>query len=231
MLDVENLVGGLFKEHEIKQGYFYDNPSFTFNIYGTEEVIKISKKIQKNSVKLGSLCKYIIEGIVGSRERDVSDKKLNEKYKPFLVGKDIERYGVDYKGKWICYDRDRLHRARPEEVFLSDKIIIQRISGGSTPIVATLDMDKYYTFASTNNLILKEDMDYDINYILGLLNSNLINWYYSINYSNKSDLTVNVSKTFLEELPIKITNKSDQKKLITLARELLFKFNLLFIHL
>ena len=120
----------------------------------------------------------------------------------------------------ICYDRDRLHRARPEEVFLSDKIIIQRISGGSAPIVATLDKDKYYTFASTNNLILKEDVDYDIRYILGLLNSNLINWYYSINYSNRSDLTVNVSKTFLEELPIKIANKSDQKKLIDLVEKM-----------
>ena len=40
-----------------------------------------------------------------------------------------------------------------------------------------------------------------------LLNSNLINWYYANNYSNKSDLTVNISKTFLEEIPIKIVKE------------------------
>jgi hypothetical protein len=34
----------------------------------------------------------------------------------------------------------------------------------------------------------------------------LINWYYAIKFSNRSNLTVNISKTFLEILPIKLSS-------------------------
>ena len=49
--------------------------------------------------------------------------------------------------------------------------------------------------------------------LLGILNSKLLSWYYSINFSNKSKLTVNISKTYLEKLPIKeIENKKNSKE-------------------
>ncbi len=219
--DVSNLAEGKYTKHTIKQKYFYDNTSFTFNIFSDSRSIKLSKKIEAESEKLGNLCKYIIEGIVGSLKKDVSDEKINSLYKPFLVGKDIKRYKIDYKGKYICYDRNKLHRPRPKEVFLSRKILIQRISGGSHPLVAALDEDEYYTFASMNNLVLKDDLRYDIKYILAIINSKLINWYYSTNFSNKSELTVNISKTFLEQLPIKQISESQQEPFIELADKML----------
>jgi len=219
--EITNLTNGQFKKHTMKQKYYYDNPSYTFNILSTSGTMKISEKIVKNTDKFGSACKYIIEGIVGSRERDVTDKKFNALYKPFLVGKDIGRYKINYKGKWICYDRDRLHRARPEEVFLSNKIMIQRISGGTTPLVGALDEGVYYTFASINNVVLKDDSKYNIKYILALINSKLLNWYYSTNFSNKSELTVNVSKTFLEQLPIKNIPETQQCSLVKIVDKII----------
>jgi type I restriction-modification system DNA methylase subunit len=219
--DITDLKSEKYKEQKMEQRYYYQNPSFTFNILASPESVKLSRKIEESTRKLGSLCKYIIEGIVASRERDVADKKLNDSYKPFLVGKDIGRYKINYRGKWICYDRRRLHRARPEEVFLSNKILIQRISGGSTPLVAALDEDKRYTFASINNIVLKGDVKYSLRYILALLNSRLLNWYYATNFSNKSELTVNVSKTFLQEIPIKTLSESQQQPLIQLANKML----------
>lgn len=219
--EITNLSSEQYKQHKIEQRYFYDNPSFTFNILSDTESVELTKKICYNAERLGSLCKYIIEGIVGSRERDVSDKRLDNSYKPFLVGKDIGRYKIDYKGKWICYDRNRLHRPRPEEVFLSNKILIQRISGGDNPLVAALDEQKYYTFASINNVVLKDDTKYDVKYILALLNSKLLNWYYSVNFSNRSDLTVNISKTFLDELPIKACSELENQSLLHLVDKIL----------
>ena len=219
--EITNLSSEQYKQHKIEQRYFYDNPSFTFNILSDTESVELTKKICYNAERLGSLCKYIIEGIVGSRKRDVSDKRLDNSYKPFLVGKDIGRYKIDYKGKWICYDRNRLHRPRPEEVFLSNKILIQRISGGDNPLVAALDEQKYYTFASINNVVLKDDTKYDVKYILALLNSKLLNWYYSVNFSNRSDLTVNISKTFLDELPIKACSELENQSLLHLVDKIL----------
>ena len=62
-----------------------------------------------------------------------------------------------------------------------------------------------------------------LKFILMLLNSNLINWYYANNYSNKSDLTVNISKTFLEEIPVKIGQ--EHEVFVLIADYLLFLFH------
>ena len=69
-------------------------------------------------------------------------------------------YQTKFKKKFIRYDRKKLHRPRPEKVFLSDKILVQRISGGSKPLVATYDKDKFYTFASINNIVLKKSIEF-----------------------------------------------------------------------
>ncbi len=122
----------------------------------------------------------------------MTDSVINEKCKKFLTGKDIGRYYIVYKGKYIIYDRAKLHRARPEEVFINDKIIIQRISGGKRPITAVIDRESYYTFASTNLLMLKSESEVDLRCILVLLNSNLLNWYYVNKFTNSSILTVNI---------------------------------------
>ena len=59
------------------------------------------------------------------------------------------------------------------------------------------------------------------------MNSKVINYYYSINFSNRSNLTVNISKTYLEKLPIPeidYTNKKEQQnhdKLVTLVDQML----------
>ena len=47
-----------------------------------------------------------------------------------------------------------------------------------------------------------------------MINSDLINWYYSINFSNQSDLTVNISKTYLEIIPVKGIAYNDQIEII-----------------
>jgi adenine-specific DNA-methyltransferase len=218
---VVSLADGNYKEHLMQQENFYDNPSFTFNILSNDISSNLSHKLIENTDSLGSISKYIIEGIVGSIDKDVFDKKEGEMYKPFLVGKDIGKYETKFKNKWIVYDRNRLHRARPEEVFLSEKILVQRISGGLNPLTATLDREKYYTFASINNILLKEDVKYKIEYVLGVLNSKLMNWFYSTNFSNRSELTVNISKTFLSKIPVKKLSINDQKILVNLVNKIL----------
>jgi len=81
--------------------------------------------------------------------------------------------------------------------------------------------ENYYTFASTNLILLKDKIQTDIKYILALLNSKLINFYYIEKFTNRSSLTVNVSKTYLDLLPIKVISLDKQKPIITLVDKIL----------
>lgn len=96
------------------------------------------------------------------------------------------------------------------------KIITQRVSGGLHPIIATIDTEKYYTFNSTNLIVIKDEFKniYDYEIICAILNSKLANFYYVKNFTNASMLTVNISKTFLEQIPlpdIDLKNKKDKE--------------------
>ena len=98
---------------------------------------------------------------------------------------------------------------------------MQRVSGGSNPLIATIDTKKYYTFASVNNIILKKEYSEMYEYILALLNSNTLNWYYANNFSNNSKLTVNISKTYLSKLPIPTVSNEKLKEITEIVKTLL----------
>ena len=196
---------------------FLNNTSHAFNIYINNKLSKINLKICENSTILGNLCTNISPGIDGNKEKFVSKKPENSNYKPLLFGKDIGRYYINFNNNYILYDKKLLNRARDEKIFLSNKILLQRISGGNRPLKAVLDTQNYYTFNSINNIIIKKETEHRPHYILALLNSRLLNWYYANNFSNNSTLTVNISKTFLEKLPIKNVDTERQNTFVNLV--------------
>ena len=209
--NIEDLNENIYTENKIAQSSFLKNKSYVINIHLDETSRKICKDILKNSINLGEITEYIIEGIICSKKRDIYETRLKSIDMPFLEGKNIDSYITKWSGKFIRYDRENLHRARSNEVFTSNKLIIQRISGGTKPLKANYDPGVFYTFSSINNIIINEEYRKKIplKLVLLILNSNLMNWYYAINFTNKSELTVNISKTFLEEIPVvKPKNKS-----------------------
>lgn len=225
-------LGNQTDSYFIDQNTFSKNASYIYNILSQSDDSDISVKIAGAETLLGDISKYISPGIDGDKEKYISKEKLNDHYKPILFGKNIGQYLIDYANEYVLYDRALLNRARKEEIFKSPKIVIQRVSGGLTPLKCSLDNESFYTFNSVNNLILKTDCGFSYEYILALLNSRVINWYYSTNFSNKSNLTVNISKTLLEKVPIASCDIEAQKsiadnvtKLNNLYKEVLSKDN------
>ena len=199
---VRSLEGRLFASDHIAQNGFINNPSYTFNIFNNDSNTLLFDKIESASFKLGDLCAYISPGIDGKKDKYVSSTPHTDKYKKLLFGKNIKRYRICFEDNYILYDRKLLNRARKESIFLNEKVITQRISGGNFPLVAAYDDNSYYTFNSVNNIILKQNSPITHRALTALLNSNVINWYYANKFSNRSTLTVNISKTYLAQLPI-----------------------------
>lgn len=207
--------------NEINQFSLKSNYVITQNnsIEGTQ----ILDKLNLNSILLGELCKELIFGVVITKNKDevVSNIK-KEGYKPFLEGKDIGRYYIRQSSKFLDYQPKLLHRARTKEVFeVKEKLLIQRITGGNQPLKVAYDNSQYYNKESINNLILNENSNFNIKYILALLNSKTINWFYNSQFTNSSTLTVNISKEYLSQLPIKKTSKTNQDKIVKLVDQIL----------
>jgi hypothetical protein len=190
-----------FKTNIFDQSQFFSNTSYSFNIYMDNLSQVISESIDEESNKLGEFCVEIIPGIDAPKSLIFSDKK--DGYFDLIEGKCISRFLIKPANKFLKWEPSEINRTRPQHVWESEKkIITQRISGGKKPLVVALDCSKFRTFNSVNNIILSPKF-FDLYEPLEvILNSDLINWYYANNFSNNSELTVNISKTFLEVIPI-----------------------------
>lgn len=210
---------------KIPQHTFETNAAAAFNIFVDAKAEKLLSKIEKDCSHLGNISRKIIAGIATPKGKleFISSKKLDSRYKKLIEGKNIDKYSIAFDNKYILYDRDLLHRARPEETFLCpSKIIVRRISGGTHPLIATLDNNQYYTFNSINNIILSsEGKSIGERYILALLNSKVLNYYFQNRFTNKANLTVNISKEYLGQLPIKAATPKTRQQLSKLVDKML----------
>jgi type I restriction-modification system DNA methylase subunit len=188
---------------------------YVLNIRTDEKKEKILKKLKRGSFDLGLICKEMIFGVVITKNQNELVFPNNKSgLKPFVEGKDISRYYIKPIGKYLLYEPSKLHRPRTKAIFeVKEKIIIQRITGGKYPLNATYDNKQLYNKESINNIILKRDVGYSIFFILGLINSKLINWFYRTSFTNESKLTVNLSKTYLSKIPVKECVDEEQKRI------------------
>ena len=183
----------------------------------------ILNKLNINTVSLGSICREMIFGIVITKNKDevVSDKQI-EGWKPFLEGKDIGAYYIKPIHSYLNYEPKLLHRARSIDIFeANEKILIQRITGGNKPLKAAYDNNKFYNKESINNIILNDKFGFNIKYILSLLNSKLINWFYVNRFTNESNLTVNLSKEYLSQIPVAKLTKEQEQALVEKVNQII----------
>jgi len=171
----------------------------------------LSKKITNDAILLGDICKEMIFGVVITKNKsEVVSENYIKGYKPFLEGKDMGEYLIKPIHQYINYEPKLLHRARSKEIFeVTEKILVQRITGGNKPLKAAYDNYGYYNKESINNIILNDDSGFNYKFILALLNSSLINWFYNTHFTNESKLTVNISKEYLSKIPIKKANNQE----------------------
>ena len=132
---------------EINQNEFTKTESFQFRLDLNDSSIQITKKIKEKSVLFESIY-YVSKGIVAFSKIDGRKKddflfaeKVNDKCVPYLEGKDVSRYYIDFDKKYLEYDINIMSRPTFPELHNKNKILIRAISDG---LNATYDNEGYY---------------------------------------------------------------------------------------
>lgn len=103
--------------------------------------------------------------------------------------------------------------------FQKRKIILQNIFSSEAGIISAIDEKENLNFDTVSNIILKDNF-YELEYIYGLLNSKLINFYLMYAVYNKSKLTMHTDKVYLGKIPIKKTSKKNQEEIIEIVKKI-----------
>ncbi len=189
-------------EHKISQKTFNETPENMFRVDLQPRDIKLIEKIKTKSITLDKIV-YSTTGVVPHSEKEgkgkeayISTQKKSQKSVPYIEGKNVNRYQIDYDGRFLEYDPDIVYRPSLPELLKQPKILIKNVVG-KNGITATFDDFGYFTnetvnCVTTKNKIagverkdirfskneLSESEKYDLKFILGLINSKLSNWVY-----------------------------------------------------
>ncbi|WP_372745282.1 Eco57I restriction-modification methylase domain-containing protein [Lutibacter sp.] len=205
----------------LKQIVFDESIGKRFNIYLTEEKISLLKKIENQSIKLGGISETLQGIIAGDEKKFISSEKKSDIHRPILRGKSIDKYYTPTNAKeYIEYVEGTkfLTRSRKRENFEVDKkILTQHVSG---KIKGTLDYSHFYYMQTINGTIVNDE-NYQTEYILALLNSNLMDFYYDNTFNLGAEFTTAVAIHNIDLLPIINSEKSTQQKISDLTINIL----------
>lgn len=168
--------------------------------------IDLLTKIENENLPLSFYCeikdgistgfKPTPERILGHKDGDLFVSLNGERmhfnsayHKPIIDGGEFQRFtGIQWKGRYIWYDKKHEKNPPPPKgksfncqlreqwIFETTPRIIYRQT--SDRLISTIILENYYTRNSIHNVIIKNPKEISLFFILGVLNSNLLNWIY-----------------------------------------------------
>ena len=176
-----------------------DNPRYSLKLDLLSPKRYLCDKLRERSFELGDLC-YVTFGLrscakgkgQGGKDRLITTDSSDKNAKPYLEGREIQRYQMFPSGRFIRYIPEEMYSPRAPKLFESRKIISQSMLS-KKKLIATLDKSGFYVEQSLvciipHGILTDKQRDFSISleFILGILNSALQTFYFStyiIDYS------------------------------------------------
>jgi hypothetical protein len=205
-------------EDTIEQSNFLNNDDCAFNLQISGDNKKVLEKILIDSKNLSDIAEIKI-GIEGAQDF-IHDKPVSPYCKPLVRGRNFNRYSIDFKSdpKYIVYDKKLLHRAREERLFKVPNKILIRQTGDR--IIATIDSERLYAWKSVFVLLANEEI-YNLKYILSVINSKVIDFFYRILVGEQGRTFAQIKGTNLSKIPIKEISIESQQPFIEKADQMI----------
>ncbi|SEA95003.1 Eco57I restriction-modification methylase [Flavobacterium gillisiae] len=223
--NTNHLVNFLFRPDNLNQDYkqisqesFKENENLSFNIQINADERAIIQKIKNYSSQLNEICEVKIG--IECTPNFISDKPITEFSKPLVRGRNFNKYSIQFENdpKYVEYKRELLHRAREERLFIEPRKILIRQTGDR--IISTIDENKLYAWKSVFVLLSNENI-FHLNYLLALINSKIINFFYQKLVGEAGRTFAQVKGVNLALIPIKKISISNQQPFIERVNEIL----------
>jgi len=185
-------------KREIEQTSFNSNNRLTFNISLDNNEKELIDKITKDTNPLSKFCSAYFGIQTWDRKKYVSTSKLNEKYQPIIDGGNIDRYTLKPAKEYVLFVPEAIKSGGNEKIYLQDRLCTRQI--GNYPLVTFVEGG---TFAlNTIYNIYKTNEATNLKFILGIINSKTINYYWQkTNYDEKKTFP-KIKKEAILNIPI-----------------------------
>jgi len=213
-----------------------DSPDFLLNVFSNSKADELLTKVQKDSIELDELVEIkaglqayeVGKGNPKQTREDVTNRIYDYDHKydahtfPYVEGKDVQRYLVGPNSSFLKYG-DNLAAPRTFDIFSRPKIIVREITS-KHPKSLICGYSEEVVLFNRSNIAINEKIGTNISlkYIIALLNSCLMSYYFKINTAKA--VRQMFPKIILEDLrkfPIKVAPIEKQRDFISLVDQIL----------
>lgn len=221
-------IQSIFNQKDLKK-----DEQYIFNYRNSKEDQMICEKMQQFprldtlfDVMTGAKPYQVGKGTPPQTKEIVKEKpftgfeKIDDTWKPYMRGRFIDRYSnlwASY-GEYIKYG-EWLAEPRSAQVFMGEKLFIRQ-TGDS--LIATYDKGNVSNNTLHSIYPLKTNSSVSLYYLLGIINSKLLNWYYKIvNYLEVGKPMAEIKGIYIRKLPIAVVDRSIMGNVENYVKELL----------
>ena len=188
----------------ISQDDRLDEESFRLETTDAEESI-IKKIYGVNHVTLENRALFGLGIVTGDNERHISTEPL-EDGETIVVGKDVEKYTIEYNKQYIKYNREELQQVAPEYIYRAPEKLVYGFVGDTLRFA--YDDRKTLTLNSCN-IVIPQVAGLDIKYILAVLNSSAMEFLYRKHFKS-----IKLLKSHISRMPIPIPTEESQRNIV-----------------
>lgn len=223
--------------HSKKSTDFINEKEKIFKVFNDKNSSEINKKIFENSVMLDEIVNIKAglqayekgKGTPKQTPEDVKNRiydytyKYNENTHKYLAGGDVKRYAFNWTGQYLKYGKN-LSAPRTIELFNGKKVIIREITGKFPKSILSTYTEDFYLYNLSNiGIIKKEENEINLKYILVILNSRLMSYYFMKNTAKSvRKLFPKIILNDLRKFPFKEISLQEQQPFIEKADKMLF---------
>jgi len=207
------------KKKIYSQSHWNSTDDGVINLKTSTQEDSILNKIEKTSKILTQFMEVYVGIVASGIKKFISDKKITEHYKKYLQGKNIGKYEINFSGVYVNFDIEKLHSNTDENVYLQNEKILVRKTGNI--LLAAYDDSQFYTDQSIYNLYSRKNNKLNLKYIIALLNSGLMNFYFNKKMITNPDVFPYIKGIHLKKLPLKNINKQYQDPFIEVVNKIL----------
>lgn len=228
-----------YLSHKKNQLDFFNNEGFEFKVFLDEESDSINLKLNTNTFPLDDLVEIkaglqAYEKDKGEPKQSVEDVvnrpydynyKFDDNTHKYLEGKDVGRYSINWSGLYLKYGKN-LASPRTLNLFEDKKIIVREITGNFPKcLISSYSEDLLLYNRSNIGIIEKNNSETSLKYIVSLLNSSLLSYYFVKNTAKSvRKLFPKIILNDLRKFPIKKISIAEQQPFIEKA-DLMLKLN------
>jgi len=180
---------------------------------------EITNKLDKIENKLDDFVE-INQAIALKGDKSLSVKnEFKPHYYKLIDGKHINKYLIKWGGDYLEHDLDRIHSCKRKDIFESkEKLFFRRVSSN---LIFTFDNEQYFALNTIVVVNLREKVIIPLKALLAILNSKLLNYYYTNKYKSTKTVFSEIQARTVKLLPIPNILENESNYLLEKADQML----------